>query len=542
MANRFKYDVVVIGGGPNGLAVAAYLSKAGLKVIVLERTYELGGGLVTEEVTIPGFMHNTHSVYHLMADYAPPYQDFNLERDYNVRYVCPDLQFAMPLTAGRCLCLYKDVERTCKSLAQFSRKDADTWRAVSRKSKEDMDTFLAPATYAPAKPLLEQAALFERTDIGRELMSFAEKTPREIVNELFENEHIKALMSYAICYWGIGYDQGGLGYLALLLLNRTTNYRLCLGGSHRPASALSRVIMQNGGQLRTSVLIRRIVVDGNRATGVEMDDGTVYEAEKAVVSSIDPHQTFLKLMDKKILSKEFLDKIEGWMWEKWSLLTIHLALEGKPSFTVANSEPGINSALVYVLGYETVDDLIRHWNAIDKGEVLAGAGFNCCFPSVHDPIQAPKGRCTGLISQMAPYRLKEGADKWYNRDFRQEQIQHCLGTLDRYAPGIKEQVLWSFISTPVDIKNKFRNMVDGSIKQGAYHPLQMGYNRPNDECSDHRTPIESLYLCGACTHSGGMVTFGSGYLAANRIAEDLGIQKWWQEPEMIARARQKGLL
>ncbi|GAH35135.1 unnamed protein product, partial [marine sediment metagenome] len=133
---KYKYDVVIIGGGPNGLAVAAYLSKAGARVIVLERDFETGGGLATEDLTLPGFIHNSHAIYHLMVDYAPPYQDFKLEQDYNVRYVYPDLQFVMPLSDGRCLCLYKDIERTYQSLAKFSKRDADTWREISQKSRE----------------------------------------------------------------------------------------------------------------------------------------------------------------------------------------------------------------------------------------------------------------------------------------------------------------------------------------------------------------------------------------------------------------------
>lgn len=542
MANRYKYDIVVIGGGPNGLVLAAYLSKAGAKVIVLEKSFETGGGLATEDLTIPGFIHNSHAIYHLMVDYAPPYQDLKLEQDYNVRYVYPELQFAMPLSNGECLCLYKDVDKTCRSLAKFSNRDAETWREISQKCREYMNGFLAPATYAAAVPTLDQVAVLAKSEFGKEIMSFAEKSPREIVDELFEDERVKALMTYAICYWGVEHEQNGVGYLALLLLNRAINYRLCVGGSHRLSSALSRVIMQNGGQIRTSILIRRIIVSDNKAVGVEIDDGTVYEAEKAVVSSIDPSQTFLKLIDRKQLSQEFVQKIEQWMWEKWSLLTVHLAIEGTPNFAAAASDPEINKAFVYVLGYETVNDLINHWEAIDRGELVEGAGFNCCFPSLHDPMQAPKGRCSGLISQMAPYQLREGVEKWYDRDLREEQIQHCLNTLDKYAPRIKEQVLWSSVTTPLDIENKFANMVRGSIKQGAYHPFQMGYYRPNEECSAHRTPIRNLYLCGASTYPGGLVTFGPGYVATNRIAEDVGIKKWWTEPVIVTTARQNGLL
>src|SRR3990172_479333 len=115
MANK-KYDIIIIGAGPNGLTAGAYLSKQGLKVLVLERKLEAGGGLATEEVTLPGFLHNTHSIYHIMVDYAPPYRDLELgSSHYKVRYVHPALQFALPLADGRTVCLYNDVEKTCAS-------------------------------------------------------------------------------------------------------------------------------------------------------------------------------------------------------------------------------------------------------------------------------------------------------------------------------------------------------------------------------------------------------------------------------------------
>ena len=142
-----KYDIVIIGAGPNGLCAGAYLAKAGLKVLLLEKRCEAGGGLATEEVTIPPFLHNTHSIYHLMVDYAPPYKDFNLEEKYNVRYVYPDLQWALPLSSGKSVCIYRDVDRTCESIAKFSKKDAETYREVYHKFNRLMDGFIAPATY-----------------------------------------------------------------------------------------------------------------------------------------------------------------------------------------------------------------------------------------------------------------------------------------------------------------------------------------------------------------------------------------------------------
>ena len=538
-----KYDVIVIGAGPNGLATAAYLAKTGLKVLVLEKRIEAGGGLATELVTEPGFLHNTHAIYHLMVDFAPPIRDFQMEELYDVRYLRPSLQFAMPLADGRCLCLYTDVERTCSSIAQFSQRDAAAYREFHDKLDWLMKEFLGPATYVPAVPPLEQIVKLQGTEVGREIIELMELSPQEIVGRFFENEHVKALLLYLACHWGIEHDMNGLGYMALICLNRMTHYSLCLGGSHMVSQALNKSLVENGGMILGSQAIKRIIVTDGRATGVELENGDVIQAERAVVSSIDPHQTFLQLVGASNLDREFVEKIKLWQWDRWSLLTVHLALEEPPDFKAAASDPEINNAFIYVLGYETPDDLIAQWEDIGKGELSTRAGFNCCFPSVHDPHQAPPGRCSGLISEMAPYRLDGTPEKWLSIRFKEEVARQRLEVLQKYAPNITgDKVMGLYVSTPADIANKFADMVEGSIKQGAYLPLQMGFLRPNEDCSRYLTPVKNLYLAGASSYPGGLITFGPGYNAANAIADDLQVDRWWQEPEFIAEARRKGLL
>ncbi|MBM2831989.1 MAG: hypothetical protein HW414_1041 [Dehalococcoidia bacterium] len=232
------------------------------------------------------------------------------------------------------------------------------------------------------------------------------------------------------------------------------------------------------------------------------------------------------------------------MWEHWSLLGVHLALKEAPQFAAAQSNPDINQAFVYLLGHETPEAFLEDYQAVGRGDLPARAGFNCCFPTVHDPLQSRRpGMHTGNITQMAPFDLKEGSDRWYSLPFKREAAARCLSTLRKYAPNITEDKVHSFyVSTPLDIENKFSNMVKGSIKVGQYHPLQMGYLRPNEQCSTHRSPVKNLYMGGACTHPGGTVILGAGYLAANAVAEDKGIAKWWNEPEMVTRVRQQGLL
>jgi len=533
-----SYDVVIIGGGPNGMLAGAYLSKAGLKTLVLERRLECGGGLATEEITIPGFLHNTHAIYHMMTEYAPVYKDFNLEEQYGIRHILPEMVFAMPVKGGNSLSLYTDVERSCESIARYSSKDAETYREIYHKFQNYTDLFLAPASYVPPYPAIESVMYLEAHPTGKEIMALSEKSPKGMIEDLFENEHVRTMFLYLACHWGLEYDVEGLGYLIALYINRATHYTLCAGGSHMLFQALQKAMIENGGMIWGSQPVKRIIIDKDTARAVETEDGTIIEADKAILSTVDPYQTFFKFVGKENLDEFLIERLGDFQWDRWSLFTVHLALETPPAF----ADPDIGKSCIHIIGYDRYEDLINHWDAICESELPEKFGFNTCFPSIHDPSQAPPGKCSGLISMMAPYRLPEGAEKWYNYRFKEEMVDKCLSTLEEYCPGIKEKVLWASAGTPIDIENKFLDMREGSIKQGAYLPLQMGYLRPNEELSLNRTPIKNLYLGGASNHPGGFILHANGYVAAGAILEDLGIPKWWPEPEIVTRARKEGLL
>jgi len=538
-----KFDIIIIGGGPNGLEIGAYLAKAGQKCLLLEKRFEVGGGLATEQVTLPDYFHNTHAIYHMMVDYAPVYQDMNFE-EYNVRHIKPELQWAMPLKDGRCLCIYTDVDKTCASIAKFSQKDADAYRAMYHSYDNMMKKLVGPITFTLPEPAPLMAAKAEMTDVGREMYQMAERTPEQVVCDMYENEIVRTLMLYVCCHWGLDYSQTGLAYLIPLYLNRMVNYNLVAGGSHRISNALIKRYFENKGQVRTSAQIKRIIMENGAAKGVELEDGTQYFADKAVVSTIDIYQTFLKYVGEDKMEKEFVDMVKTWQWEKWSLFDVHLAMAEPPRFKAAEADPQINESFVYLLGYENIDQLKKHWDGMREGLQPEDAGYNACFPSVHDPYQAPPGRCSGLLSQMAPYDLKDGGhERWLNRKYREEWAAKQCDKLAQYAPNVtRENILWTYITTPADIQNKFANMVKGGYKQGMYHPLQMGFLRPNQECSHNRTPVKNLYLGGSSVFPGGCVIWGPGYNCANSLAEDYGIQKWWKEPDMITEARQNNYI
>ncbi len=539
-----EYDVIIIGSGPNGLEIGAYLTKAGQKVLLLEKRYEAGGGLATEQITLPDYFHNTHAIFHMMVDYAPIYQDFKLEEEYDVRHIYPELQWAMPLPDGKCICVYTDVEKTCASIAKFSQKDADAFRDTYYECDELMKGIVGPQTFVKPEPAPLMAARADASELGRKLTAFSEMTPDDFIKDRFENDHVRTLMLYTCCHWGLDYSQSGVGYLIPLYFNRMSNYRLTAGGSHRVSNALLKAIFENQGQIRTSAQIKRIIVENGTAKGVELDDGTQFMANKAVVSTIDIHQTFLRYVGEDKLDNDFVAMLKAWQWEKWSLCDLHLALEEPPHFKAAESNPDVDKAFMYVLGYESSDELRHEWDLMDPGELPERAGYIASFPSVHDPYQAPPGRASGLLTQMAPFELKDGgSEKWLRFRFREQIADYQLATLEKYAPNItKDKVLWWNITTPADIQNKFANMVRGSYKQGMYHPLQMGYLRPNQECSHNVTPVKNLFVGGAGVWPGGCVIWGPGYVCANTVAEECGIEKWWKEPAMLTVAREKGYI
>ncbi len=537
------YDIIIIGGGPNGLAAGAYLSKAGQKVLVLEKRFEAGGGLATEQVTLPDFYHNTHAMFHMMVDYAPVYKDLQFEEKWDVKHIFPEVQSAMPLPDDRSICLYRDVERTCKSIAQFSQKDAQSYRDMHRKFDEMMKEILGPQTYVPMEPAPLMAAKMEETELGRELSELSEKTPKEIVFDLYEDEHVRTIMLYQCCHWALDYNQSGVSYMVPIYLNRMVNYRLVAGGSHRASNALCKSLFESKGLILTNAQIVKIIMEGGEAKGVELEDGTKYMADKAVISTIDPHQTFLDYVGEENMEKDFTEMIKAYQWEKWSLLQLQMALDEPPDFKAAENNPDVNKAFMYILGYDNINILTDQWDALAEGKMTENAGCNICFPSVHDPYQAPSGKANAAMSQMAPYDLDGSKDKWLSIKYKKEIAEKQIVLLQKYAPNLtRDKVLCTYVTTPADIENKFANMVKGGYKQGAYHPLQMGYLRPNQDCSHYRTPVKNLYVGGASVAPGGMVIWGPGYNCANAVAEDCGIEKWWKEPEYVTKAREKGYI
>ncbi|MFN8103666.1 MAG: NAD(P)/FAD-dependent oxidoreductase [Acidimicrobiia bacterium] len=525
--DKTTYDAVIIGAGPNGLIAGAYLARAGMKVCVVERRYEIGGGLATEEILFPGHYSNPHAIYHMMVDYMPPMKDLGLDK-HGLNFVSPNAQTAAVFDDGTSLLMCRMLEDTKDSIAKFSEKDSFTFGRVMRQWRRLVQELVAPATYLPPMAPLDLIEAMERTEIGRELLEITEKSPVEIITETFESPKVQALMLYVSCMWGLDPTDTGLGFMVPLLVDRTMHKAQCFGGSHRMAAALAREVVQNGGSVLDTAEVVDIRIEDGHVTGIDMEDGKQIDAG-IVMSSLDPQTTFQKLVGEEHLDVGLKQSVAGWEWEKWSFCTTHAVLDGRPDYDT--DDPWVNEAFMTVVGLSTPEDLLSFWDGVRAGRIGDRVIGHATCETIYDPtLSKVPGHEVGFLQIHAPYEIEGG---WDTRTADVEEL--ILNQWKKAAPNL--DVLQSHTETPVDIERRIPNMKRGSIKHGDYNALQMGTFRPNEDCSSSRTPIDGLYVCGASTYPGGLIIGGPGYIAANIVAEDAGLDKWWTVPDYVARYR-----
>ena len=524
--DEVECDVVVIGGGPNGLITSAYLAKAGLKVILCERRYEIGGGLSTEEIIFPGVHSNTHAIYHMMVDYMPPIKDLNLEKHF-LLWLKPSVQVSMVFPDGTSLLLGRMLQDSKDSVSRISIDEAERFERVMRKWRKFVDEILAPATYYPPIPPLEFVENLMKDALGKEFAELSEKSPVEIIDGEFSSDKLKALLTYLVGMWGVDPEEEGMGFMVPLLVVRGTQKYYCYGGSHRFASALGREICENGGLILDNAEVTKIILEGKKAVGVVLKDGRKIFS-KVVASSLPPTKTFFELIGEDSLPddvKEEITPLKEWKWDKWSFFTTHAVVKSQPE--IKCDDRWVKNSFMIIAGFESFQDVVQFFRELKKGRIKKPAG-HITYESLFDDTLVRKGEKLGVafFQMCAPYK-----NDWEKEKSKiEEEIISVWKSIDP-----EQKFLEKKSETPRDIEMRLHSMVMGSIKHGDYTPMQMGYFRPSESCSSSRTPIEGLYLCGASTYPGGLIIGGPGYISANAIAEGLGVKKWWKTPRFIEK-------
>ena len=512
------YDVIVVGGGPNGLTAAAYLAKAGLKTLLIERNREVGGGMWTEELTLPGFKHNKGANFYNNLINNPVYKDLKLY-EHGIEVIMPDCNAGCTFRDGKALVIHRNIEVTTRSIMRFSKKDAITYSNLYTKFGQKMRGIITSLTYNPPLPLDDLLNLLGRK-LGEEFLSFITMTMYEAVDENFEDEHVRTFLKLVMHLW---YDnEPGTGAALPAVIASMNTYCLVKGGAANLAKAFKSVITSNGGTVLTGYHVDGILVKGGRAVGVRISDGRIIEAEKAIVSAVDFPQT-VKLAGEDNWDDDIVRRAREWDWGYKSLLELHLALKRPPNYISAKSEPLIDQAFSIRLGVEDSKELADTLRQLKDGLFPDRPAGNSACNTLFDQSYAPNGQHVAFWWSFAPSKLSAG--DW--DELKERYGDYMLDVWSEYAPNLKSSILGKAVYSPPDIQRHDISMVQGSVHLGANTLDQMGVNRPHPKLSGYRTPIKGLYIASASCHPGGGVTFAPGYNCVNMVLDDLGVGKWF---------------
>jgi phytoene dehydrogenase-like protein len=522
------YDAVIVGGGHNGLVAAAYLARAGLKVVVLERRHVLGGAAVTEEV-FPGFRF---SVASYVVSLLRPEIVRELSLPQHGLEILPLDGTFTPLDDDY-LWRVNDHGRTVRELRRWSASDAEAYEEYSRLMVE-MARFIKPIlSMAPADPgrldprewlpvarlardfnglTLEQRAVFVQ------LMTMS---AADFLDQWFETDPLKATMSASGI---IGTFQGirspGTAYVLLHHYMGEIDgvlraWGIPRGGTGAVSEAIASAARSFGAEIRTETAVDHFLTRGDEVTGVVTSAGDEVTG-RVTLSSLDARQTFVRLTPAGLLDGEFLEEVERYRY-RGSSGKVNLALDGLPDFTCL---PGAGDHLRGAISFSpSIDYIERAYDDAKSGRFSRRPYIDMVIPTLVDPSMAPPGKhVMSCFVQYAPYHLADG-DEW--DDARRAAFgETVIDTIAERAPNIRDLILHAQVLTPKDIEDTF-GLSEGNIFQGELSLEQLFFNRPVPGWARYRTPLRNLWMCGSATHPGGGIMGASGRLAALQVLRGL---------------------
>lgn len=493
------YDAVVIGAGANGLTLALYLQRAGLKTLVVEQAPNVGGMARTEEPLAPGFRHNPHANYLAYGAVSPVERDFDLAAA-GLATVTPEAQHGMAFADGRPpLILYRGLEASVAGLSAYSKRDATAY-AELKAAADGLDGLMGASLYSPpAREAGDRQIDFASRLIGRDAAALSART---VIDDLFETDAVRAFFYQLAAETGLLVEAPGfgVGFLALSLW-LVGQWRLPIGGMQAYADALATAARKEGVEVATNAAVERIIVRGGRAVAVMVEGIGQVVARRAVASSAGLAATLLGMLPQKALSTRERAGVQTYAAHDGpSLGSLAFALTAAPDYRSARWNGDINRCFRTVVGYEDAASTLAHLREIEAG-LLPPPAAALRVNSLWDPSQAPAGMhaAGGDVLMPAPGSLPPGGWSEVAASFA-EAFQ---ATWARYAPNIgPETVIASAFEPPKPYDRAIR------LREGS---------------AQYRSEIASLYLCGGATFPGGGVHGACGFNAFTAIAEDLGL-------------------
>ena len=539
-----SYDVIVLGGGDNGLVCSAYLAKAGAKTLLLQnqKQWDVAGNLLTEEFQGPYHFNMVPPYMIMMGERAPCYGDLDLAGQ-SLAYITPEVQIAFHHQDDKALVFHLDPEKSAASIARFSEADADRFKKLYDEFKELSEEILIPALYVPDGDQ-GVAANLPKTSLGKRLAEIAGQSPSQIIDSYgFESPRVREALLYLATFWGLDPEGPGVGQVVPLWVYRLLNSSLPKAGNLAAGRALYQSFMQHGGAYPGLDHVERILVKNGKAVGVLLKDGREIHA-KAVVSTLNVEETFIDLIDENALSEDTVLSATNWEWEIGSLLSCHYGYVGEaPTYKSATFDPDANNAYINIFGIENTGDVERVYNDVRVGEVPEGHGRAVCLTQ-HDFFHAGYTHTFGPLQTL---RFEVPAPGWLFRGEWESSRRAYLDTAkqvwSRYANHVVDGTLsYGGVLTPADLEQRLPTFKQGGFKGGRYTVDRMGFEGTRPSAAGYTTDIDGLYMGGMSTHPGGLIYFAAGYNAASVVAKKLGLKAWWKEPEFVARARKNGYL